>query len=302
MSRPVTTRREFLEQIAATTAAITTTTAGVAGIGAAAGSAAGSGIGIPKIPTALLGRTNRVLPRLGFGGYPMGLMDSDEEAIQLVLLALDLGVRYIDTAHNYYGGRSEWRIGQAILEAGIEREELFVATKTKSRDAAGAREDLERSLTRLGLDYVDSLQIHDIRDDVLSIFGPDGALRALEDARDEGLIRHIGITSHVKPDYILEAIKRYEFDTALVPVNPNRGKYIGRFLPTAEDRGLGVIAMKIYQGGKLLEPGLFTVDQLVHFALTQTRVDIIEPGPDALVEMVRSFWAIIAVDMPTTDR
>ncbi|MCI0345816.1 MAG: ABC transporter substrate-binding protein, partial [Chloroflexi bacterium] len=101
-------------------------------------------------------------------------------------------------------------------------------------------------LERLGLDQVDSISAHEVHDDVESLFGPGAVLAALRKAKDEGLTRHIGITGHRNPKYLVAAVERFEFDTALVPVNPldrRHLSFIEDFASVAARRGVAVVAV-----------------------------------------------------------
>lgn len=239
------------------------------------------------LPTIALGRTGRTLPRLGFGAFPIGNLPDEAAAVRVIRRAIDGGVRYFDTAPSYGEGRSEQRLGRAFAEAFgdgvVKREDLFVATKTLHRDAAGARRELEASVKRLRLDYVDSVQCHEVHEDWESLFAKDSVLNALEKARDEGLVRHISITGHRDPAHLLEPLKRYEFASALVPVNPldrQHLSYIENLLPVAAGRGTAVVAMKIYAGGNLLagDKPPFKAGELLRYALSQEHVAIAAPG------------------------
>ncbi|MBL1216484.1 MAG: aldo/keto reductase [Planctomycetes bacterium] len=236
------------------------------------------------IPQILLGRTGRTVPRLGFGGFPIVRLN-EEDAVGVLNKALEYGVRYFDTAPSYGNGKSETYIGTALKASGLAREDLFVATKTLERSADGARRELEQSLKRLQLDYVDTLQIHAVHDDVDTVFGDTAVYSGLLKLRDEGLIRHLGITGHVSPLYLNDAITREQFDTALVPINPIDTKhqsFVKHFLPVAVERGVAVIAMKVYAGGSLFQiPGL-KASELLRYALTQSGVAVAVPGCQAV--------------------
>jgi aryl-alcohol dehydrogenase-like predicted oxidoreductase len=284
-------RRTFLAAAAA---------AGIGALGAAGARAAGE----PPHDTpsaapaargrdsATLGRTGRELFRCGFGGYPLCELGSDDEAIKVVHGALERRVRYFDTAPSYGAGVSERRIGLALRSyreggAVLRRDTLFVATKTLKRDADGARRELDESLTRLQLDYVDSVQCHEVHDDVESLFGRGAVLEGLETARDEGLVKHIGITGHRNPKWLIEAVRRYPFATALVPINPfetHNRSFVREFLPVAVERGVAVVAMKVYGGGFLLNvktddgKPAFTVGDLLGYALSHKGVAVAVPG------------------------
>jgi aryl-alcohol dehydrogenase-like predicted oxidoreductase len=222
-------------------------------------------------------------------------LESEEDAVQVVRAAIRLGVRYLDTAPSYSRGRSEQRIGTALAACGVDRGEFFIATKTLRRDGAGARRELEASLERLGVDYVDALQVHEVHDDVDSVFGAGAVLPALLKAKQEGLIRHVGVTGHRHPAYLVEAVRRYEFATALVPVNPLDVKhlsFIRDFLPVAAERGTAVIAMKVFAGGSMLADGRFTAGELLRYALSTPHVAVAVPGCKTVSHVREAFAAV----------
>jgi len=253
------------------------------------------------LPMIILGKTGRVLPRVGLGGYRLGTMESEEDAVRILLHAIDCGVRYLDTAPSYASGRSETRIGMAVKQCKLERDAFFIATKTLRRDGDGARKELEESLERLGVEYVDSIQVHAVHNDYESLFGDQAVLKGLEIAKDEGLIKHIGITAHANPEYLIKAVKRYEFDTALVPVNPIDTKYLSfvrDFLPVAVELELPVIAMKVYAGGTLLRDDRFTPAELMRYALSQPAVAVAIPGFEKASHVDDACKAMTGFDEP----
>lgn len=313
MSESDMNRRAFLAAAAA---------AGIGGLGVGGSAAAQDGPVVPlrgfklartnqlREASTALGRTGRSLFRCGFGGYPICELESDEDAVRVVHAALDKGVRYFDTAPSYGDGKSERRIGRAIREyrregVALDRGELFIATKTLRRDADGARRELEESLKRLGLSYVDSVQCHEVHDDVDSLFGKGAVVQALEKARDEGLVRYIGITGHRNPKWLIDAIGRYPFATALVPVNPfdtHHLSFVREFLPVAREKQVAVVAMKIYGGGFLLdiksESGgpEFHPGDLLQYALSQEGVAVAVPGCRSVAHVEAACQA--ALDLP----
>jgi len=246
------------------------------------------------LPTIALGSTGRTVPRLGLGTAPVARLESEEQAIAILRRAFDLGVRYLDTAPSYSRGRSERLIGRAL--EGYDRGEFFIATKTLYRKGDEARRELDGSLKRLNVDYVDSVQAHALRGDVDALFGPEAVLKGLEKARGEGLFRHIGVTGHANPKYLIDAIRRYPFATVLVPVNPLDVSYLSftrEFLPAARDREIPVIAMKVFADGSLLRDGLFTARQCLHYALSQDPVAVVVPGCDAIRHVEEAHAAVI---------
>ncbi|MDY7110468.1 MAG: aldo/keto reductase [Planctomycetota bacterium] len=276
------TRREFL--IAASSVAAGS--AWARGAGQNDDADQGAAAERKPLPATALGSTGRRVPRLGLGTAPLGRLDSDGEAVRILRRAFDLGVRYIDTAPTYSRGRAEDRIGRAL--EGYDRREFFIATKTIYRKGDEARRDLEGSLKRLRVEHVDSIQAHALRHDVDELFGPDAVLAAMEKAREEGLIRHIGVTGHANPRYLIDAIRRYPFATALVPVNPLDVSYLSftrEFLPVAAERKVAVIAMKVLADGVLLRDDLFIAAECLHYALSQPAVAVVVPGCDAMAHV-----------------
>ena len=169
---------------------------------------------IERIP---FGSTGHESSRALFGAAALGGM-RQEKADSILDLLLEFGVNHIDTAAAY--GDSELRIAPWMK---AHRQDFFLATKTGARDARGARESLERSLERLGVEQVDLIQLHnlvDVEEQEIAL-GAGGALEALVAARDEGLVRFIGVTGHgtFAPARHLESLRRFPFDSVLAPCN-----------------------------------------------------------------------------------
>ena len=163
------------------------------------------------------GRTGHASTVTLFGGAALAHVDQAAADRTLDLL-LRHGVNHIDTAARY--GDSELRIGPWMAR---HRKDFFLATKTGSRTAREAREDLHRSLERLRVDHVDLIQLHSLAhpDDWDQTMGPGGALEALVDARAQGLVRFIGVTGHgwTIPAMHRRSLARFDFDSVLLPFN-----------------------------------------------------------------------------------
>lgn len=161
------------------------------------------------------GRTNHLSSRALLGAAAFGQV-TQAEADEAIELALRYGVNHVDTAASY--GDAEQRLGSWIRRHG---KPFFLATKTGQRTASAAREELQRSLERLGVDQVDLLQLHNLVDpgEWETALGPGGALEAAIAARDDGLVRFIGITGHgwSVAQMHLRALERFDFDSVLVP-------------------------------------------------------------------------------------
>lgn len=166
---------------------------------------------------APFGRTGHESSRVIFGAAALGSM-RQERADQVLATLLEFGVNHIDTAASY--GDSELRIAPWMP---AHRREFFLATKTGERSGDGARASLERSLTRLGVDSVDLIQLHNLvePDEWEQAHGPGGAVEALARARDEGLARFIGVTGHGLriAGMHLRSLERFDFSSVLLPYN-----------------------------------------------------------------------------------
>ena len=212
------------------------------------------------MPTRVLGNTGISLPIFGLGGAgqtPISKIGQEKEAIALIERALALGVIYYDTAADY--GPSEEHFGK-ILPA--YRNNIFLNSKTAARDRDGAWRNLERSLTRLKTDYLDSWQLHHVSfdEELDEIFGNNGAIKAIEEAKAQKLIKFAGITGHHEPDIIAKGLQRYPFDTTLISLNAadvhHPRPFASTVLPVAQSQNVGVIAMKVPAYGRLFKPGL----------------------------------------------
>lgn len=169
------------------------------------------------IPTMPFGRTGHVSTRTLFGAAALARV-SQAEADRALDVLLQYGVNHIDVAASY--GDAELRIAPWLK---THRNNFFVATKGDKRTAKGAQEEIERSLERLGVDYVDLWQIHSIADPIEwdTALSPGGALEAAIEAKQRGLIRAIGITGHgtqIAASH-LRSLARYDFDSVLLPCN-----------------------------------------------------------------------------------
>ncbi len=145
-----------------------------------------------SIETLAFGSTGHESSRIIFGAAALGAMSQDraDATIDLIHRA---GVNHFDTAASY--GDSELRLAPWLTD---HRNEIFLATKTGERSGSKARAELELSLTRMGIDKVDLIQLHNLvePDEWEAAHRPDGAVAALAQARDEGLVDHIGVTGH----------------------------------------------------------------------------------------------------------
>jgi predicted aldo/keto reductase-like oxidoreductase len=166
--------------------------------------------------TRPLGKTGHRSSVLAFGGAAFWMDTDDARAAAALDDALARGVNHVDVAPSY--GEAERMLGAAIAR---NRDRMFLACKTRERRAPKAREELHRSLERLRTDRFDLYQCHAVSDayDLDRLLGPGGAIEAIVEARDAGLVRFIGITGH-HCGVLRDALARFAFDTVMFPVNP----------------------------------------------------------------------------------
>ena len=171
----------------------------------------------PMIALQPFGRTGHESTRLLFGAAAIGNVDQDE-ADQTMELIREHGINHIDTAASY--GDAELRLGPWMES---HRDEFFLATKTGERTRTEAYAEIGRSLERLRTDRLDLIQLHNLvdEDEWQTAFSSGGVLEAVVQARDEGLVRFIGVTGHgatVAAQH-LRSLKEYPFDSVLLPYN-----------------------------------------------------------------------------------
>ena len=169
------------------------------------------------IPTTPFGRTGHESTRIIFGAAALSRV-SQADADRTMELVRRHGINHIDTAASY--GEAEVRLGPWLAK---HRDEFFVATKTGERTAAAAHDQIRRSLERLRIDQIDLIQLHNLvePDEWETAMGPGGALEAVVAARDEGLVRFIGVTGHgvTIAAMHLRSLGRFPFDSVLLPYN-----------------------------------------------------------------------------------
>jgi hypothetical protein len=224
------------------------------------------------MPTRPLGRTGHHVRLFSLGGQAT-LEESGrtDDAVAIVNRAIDLGVNYIDTAAAYGRGISQTYIGKVMK---TRRKEVYLATKTHDRSYDGSMRLLEESLKLLQTDHLDTWQLHNVRtqDDLDKIFANDGAIKALEKARDQKMTRFIGITGHRDPFVLRKAIEQYPFDSILMALNAadkHRSSFIENLLPIAAKKQMAIIGMKVPARGRIFrDDGIATMEQAMRYVLT----------------------------------
>ncbi len=212
-----------------------------------------SGASATGLPTRVLGRTGQRVSILCLGGWHIGAVKDENEAIRIMHAAIDEGMTFFDNCWDYHDGRAEEVMGKALAMDG-KRKQVFLMTKNCERDYAGSIKNLEDSLRRLRTDYLDLWQFHEIvyDNDPDWVFEKGGIKAAIE-ARKQGKVRYIGFTGHKDPLIHLKMLaKPFDWDTAQMPINVMDAHYRSfqkEVVPECLKKNVGVIGMKGLGGG-----------------------------------------------------
>ena len=232
--------------------------------------------GPTALPTRVLGRTGQRVSILALGGWHLGTIEDEAEAVRFMHAALDKGITFFDNAWDYHDGRSEELMGRALAQDG-RREKVFLMTKNCDRDYEGSKRCLEDSLRRLRTDHVDLWQFHEmVYDNDPDLVFEKGGLRAALEAKQAGKVRFIGFTGHKHPDIHLRMLnKPHDWDTAQMPINVMDAHYRSfqaEVVPECLRRNVGVIGMKGYGGSHprgIIEGAGLGVAECYRYALSQ---------------------------------
>lgn len=261
MSEQTLSRREFVKVGAAGAAGAAMAFKGVDAVAAS------------PMPERPLGRTGHNVRIFSLGGQAtIEKVGTRDESVAIVNRAIDLGVNYIDTAAAYgrprVEGKERWELdGMSQTYIGevmaTRRKEVFLASKTDDRSRDGSLRLLEQSLRLLKTDHLDLWQLHNImrQEQLDQIFGKDGAIEALQRARDQKMVRFLGITGHYDPQVLMSGLERFDFDTilmALNPADPHHLPFVGTVLAMATRKKMGIIGMKIPARRRLFREGAIT--------------------------------------------
>jgi len=202
-----------------------------------------------------LGKTGKRISVIGFGC--MRLPPGDKEAVSLIRRAIDLGMNYFETSIGYCDGRSEIQVGLGVKD---RRDDVYVSTKSfvsPTTTGADTKRQLEESLKKLGMDRVDFYQLWSFKLENLPVaLAEGGPLEVLKEAKEKGLIDHLGFTSHDTPQNITEILKTGEFESVTVYHNilQTGGTNPEPAIKYAFDHGIGVVIMGPLGGGILATP------------------------------------------------
>jgi len=200
----------------------------------------------PRIPLREYGRTGIKLSIIGFPGFALRDTQAEDQSAtnRLVAETIERGVNYFDVAAQY--GNAEAVLGPALQPY---RKSIFLSSKTSKRTAPEAEKELKRSLQRLRTDYLDLYNLHHIQHldrDVDVAFGKGGAMELFTRAKKEGRVRHLGFSAH-SIEAALAALDRYDFDSAIFPINfasVMKGNWGPQIIERCRQKGVAMFALK----------------------------------------------------------
>jgi uncharacterized protein len=229
---------------------------------------------VVPVPHRPMGKTGLNVSVLGLGGFHLGATRSQDEANEIIAMAIDAGINFFDNAWEYHDGLSEERVGRALDG---RRDDVVIMTKvcTHGRDKGVAMVQLEQSLRRLRTDHLDVWQIHEVvyQNDPDLIFAPNGAAEALALAKQQGKVRFVGFTGHKDPSIHLKMLSYdFPFDTVQMPLNcldATFRSFAEQVVPEAVRRGMAVLGMKSLGGtGEIVKYGAATPAEALRYAMS----------------------------------
>ena len=222
-----------------------------------------------------LGRTGEKVSAIGLGGYHIGIPRSESDGIRLIRNAIDQGINFMDNCWDYHAGGSEIRMGKALKDG--YRDKVFLMTKIDGQTKKSAARQIDECLQRLQTDRIDLLQHHEVirMGDADRIFGEDGAVHAVLEARKAGKIRYVGFTGHKDPKIHLHALDvaakhQFRFDAVQMPLNvmdAHFRSFAKQVVPVLVKEDIGVLGMKPLGSGAILRSGDVTATECLHYAL-----------------------------------
>jgi predicted aldo/keto reductase-like oxidoreductase len=248
----------------------------------------------------VLGSTEEKVSAIGLGGWHIALKHVDEQlGIRIVRAAIDRGITFMDNSWDYNGGASEIRMGKALRDG--YRDKVFLMTKIDGRSKKEAARQLDESLQRLQVDYIDLVQHHEILryEDPDRVFDEEGANAALIEAQEAGKLRYIGFTGHKDPHvhlYMLEvaADRGFKFDTAQMPLNvmdAHFRSFSKLVVPELVKQNIGILGMKSLANGILLRSNTVTPIECLHYALNLP-TSVVITGIDSMEILDQAFEAV----------
>ena len=244
----------------------------------------------------LLGKSGISIYPIGFGGIPIQKV-TQEEANKIIKEAINNNVNFFDSARGYTC--SEQYLGNAFVDNSVNRNQIFLATKSMSRTYEKMKEDIDISLKNFKTDYIDLYQCHNVskKEDFEILISDNGAYKALKEAKAEGKIKHIGITSHSYDFlmYLLDSEYNGLFQTIQFPYN-----FIEvdaeKLFAKANKLGIGTIAMKPLAGGMIDK-----AEVAIKYLLNDDNLSVLIPGMGS-IEEVKQNTSISSIELNSEDK
>ncbi len=249
-----------------------------------------------------LGRTKEKVSVIGLGGHHIGRPKDEQEGIRIIRSAIDRGINFMDNCWDYHNGGSEIRMGKALRDG--YREKVFLMTKIDGRTKEAAAKQIDESLRRLQVDYIDLMQHHEIirMEDPDRIFAAGGANEAMLEAQKAGKIRYIGFTGHKDPLVHLRMLEiaaenNFRFDAVQMPLNVMDAHFRSferAVLPKLVKDNIGVLGMKSMGDPYILKSKTVQPIKCLHYVMnlpTSTVITGMENMQllDQAIEAVRTF-------------
>ncbi len=263
----------------------------------------------PEMIYRVLGSTGETVSAIGMGGWHLGSEKVDEQlSLRIVRTGIDRGITFLDNCWDYNGGTSEIRMGKALRDG--YRDKVFLMTKIDGRSKKEAGRQLDESLRRLQVDYIDLVQHHKVLryEDPHRIFDEEGANAALAAARKAGKLRYIGFTGHKDPQihlYMIEVAAKhaFRFDAVQMPLNVMDAHFRSfekKVLPELVRQNIGILGMKSMANRILLKSKTVAPLECLRYALSLP-ASVVITGIDSMNILDQAFEAVRTF-RPMTDR
>jgi aryl-alcohol dehydrogenase-like predicted oxidoreductase len=256
-----------------------------------------------------LGRTGETASLIGLGGFHIGSVEDEGEAIKIMRSAIDRGINFMDNCWDYHDGKSEVVMGKALRDG--YREKVFLMTKTDGRDKKTCAKQLDECLQRLQTDRIDLVQHHEIIrfEDPEKIYREGGANEALLEAQKAGKIRFIGFTGHKDPKMHLNMLENgkkhgHRPDTVQMPLNVLDAHYKSfekLVLPELVKEEIGVLAMKTLGSGYVLKSGKASAIECLHYAMNLP-TSVVITGMESMERLDQALEAVKTFKPMTQDQ
>ena len=256
---------------------------------------------VSHLPRRQLGKTGMEVSILGIGSAPFGTPEMTQKEVNRIIdAAIDVEINYMDTAPNYQ--MAERRLGVALKG---KRDKFVLVTKVEACSRQDAVWFVEESLLKLQTDYLDIVHLHNVGrtdrfPDLDALLGKDGALSGLKNLKQQGVIRHIGLTSHLRPKRALPILQEEDIELVMCAVNfvdCHTYNFEGTIFSEAKKRGLGIVAMKILggqdgQGAKLSDSNYY--QDAVRYVLSIPGLSVAIMGMKNVSELKKAVDTVLA--------